>query len=77
MIIVSATEFQNNFGKYLQMVQNGKEVIILRNGKEMARLISHNKSISFLTDSLIGILKNDYDDKNVKAERMTKYESAD
>ncbi len=77
MIIVTATEFQNNFGKYLQMVQNGNEVIILRNGKEMARLISHHKSISFLTDSLIGILKNDYDDKNVKAERMTKYESAD
>ncbi len=51
MTTVSATEFQNNFGKYLQYVQTGNDVIILRNGKkEVARLISHNKSVSFLTD---------------------------
>ncbi len=77
MITVTATEVQNNFGKYLQMVQTGEEIIILRNGKEMARLISHDKSVSFLTDSLIGVLKNDYDDKAERAERMAKYESLD
>ena len=27
MYIVNATEFQNNFGKYLQIVQNGGEVV--------------------------------------------------
>ncbi len=74
MTTVTATEIQNNFGKYLQMAQTGEEIIILRNGKEMARLISHNKSVSFLTDSIVGVLKNDYDDK---AERASKYESAD
>ncbi len=77
MTTVTATEVQNNFGKYLQMVQTGEEIIILRNGKEMARLISHDKSVSFLTDSLIGVLKNDYDDKAERAERMAKYESLD
>ncbi len=77
MTTVTATDVQNNFGKYLQMVQTGEEIIILRNGKEMARLISHDKSVSFLTDSLIGVLKNDYDDKAVRAERMAKYESVD
>ncbi len=77
MTTVTATDIQNNFGKYLQMVQTGEEIIILRNGKEMARLISHDKSVSFLTDSLIGVLKNDYDDKAVRAERMAKYESVD
>ncbi len=74
MTTVTATEIQNNFGKYLQMAQTGEEIIILRNGKEMARLISHNKSVSFLTDSIVGALKNDYDDK---AARMSKYEGID
>lgn len=77
MTTATATDVQNNFGKYLQMVQTGEEIIILRNGKEMARLISHNKSVSFLTDSLIGVLKNDYDDKSARTERMAKYESVD
>lgn len=30
-------------------------------------------TISFLTDSLIGILKKDYDDKMITQERMQKY----
>lgn len=77
MTTVTATEIQNNFGKYLQYVQDGNEVIILRNGKEVARLISRNQAVSFLTDSLVGALKGDYDDKAVKAERIGKYESID
>lgn len=47
MTTVTATEIQNNFGKYLQSVQEGNEVVILKNGKEVARLISHDKSVSF------------------------------
>ena len=77
MTTVTATDIQNNFGKYLQLVQTGEEVIILRNGLEMARLISHDKTVSFLSGSLVGVLKNDYGDKKMKAERMSKYESAD
>ena len=74
---VTATEIQNNFGKYLQMAQSGEEIIILRNGKEMARLISREKNVSFLTDSIVGVLKNDYDDKAARAERVKRYDSAD
>ena len=77
MTMVTATELQNNFGKYLQYVQNGDEVVILRNGKEVARLISHEKSVSYLTDSLVGVLKNNYDEKQIEAERRAKYESLD
>lgn len=77
MTTVSATELQNNFGKYLQQVQKGNDVIILRNGKEVARLISYDKSVSFLTDSLLGVLKKDYSKENIKEERMMKYESND
>ncbi len=77
MTAVTATELQNNFGKYLQYVQAGNEVIILRNGKEVARLISHDKSVSFLTDSLLGVLNGSYDENEIRAERMKKYESVD
>ena len=77
MTMVTATELQNNFGKYLQYVQDGEEVVILRNGKEVARLISHEKSVSYLTDSLVGVLKGNYDERQLKAERMKKYENLD
>ncbi len=77
MTTVTATEMQNNFGKYLQYVQSGKEVIILRNGKEVARLISRERTVSFLTDELVGVLKGDYDDKALRAERISKHEDLD
>lgn len=77
MTTATATEVQNNFGKYLHMVQTGGEVIVVKNGKEVARLVSCDKSVSFLTDSLTGVLKGDYDDKQVRTERMSKYESVD
>lgn len=73
----TTTEVQNNFGKYLQRVLSGEYIIILKNGAEVARLVSNEKSVSFLTDSLAGILKGDYDDKKIRAERMTKYEGVD
>lgn len=77
MITATATEVQNNFGKYLNVVQTGGEVIVIKNGKEIARLVSYDKSVSFLTDSLIGVLKGDYDDKKARTEKMKKYESVD
>ena len=73
----TTTEVQNNFGKYLQRVISGEDIIILKNGAEVARVGSNEKRVSFLTDSLAGILKNNYDDKKIRTERMTKYESVD
>ncbi len=70
MTIVTVAEVENNFEKYLQIVQEGGEVIVLKNGKKVARLVSYDKNTSFLTESLTGIIKEDYDDKEVKAERM-------
>lgn len=77
MTTVTSTEIQNNFGKYLQYVQQGKEVIVLKNGKEVARLISTEKTRAFLTDTLVGVLKKDVDVKQLRAERTKKYESID
>ena len=50
----------------------------LKKGKEVARLISKDTGISFLTDSLTGILKKDYNEKDIRAERIAeKYENID
>lgn len=65
MQIVKATELQNNFEKYLQSVIDGNEIIIIKNGKEVARLISKDKTVSYLSDSLLGILKNDISEKDI------------
>ena len=77
MTTATATEVQNNFGRFLQYVSEGNEVVIIRNGKEVARLVSKEKTVSFLTDSLRGVLKSDYDDKQARAERVKAHERLD
>jgi len=77
MTIATATDVQNNFGRYLQAAIDGNQVIILKNGKEVARIIAKDAAASFLTDSLTGVLKNDYDDKAISAERISQHESVD
>lgn len=38
-------------------MQTGEEIVILRNGVEMERPISRDKTVSFIYDSLVGVLK--------------------
>lgn len=76
MITATATEVEKNFGKYLSAVQSGEEIIIVKNGKEVARIVSRSSTISFITDSLTGVLKNDYDDKKLRAESIEARDSS-
>ena len=74
----AAAEMQNNFGRYLNLVMSGNEVIVTKNGREVGRFIPKNAAISYLTDSLTGILKEDYNLNEAKAERLQeKYGSID
>ena len=74
----TATEMQNNFGRYLALVQGGSEVIVTRNGKEVGRFIPRSAAVSYLTDSLTGILKGNADVDSEKEERLRKkYEVTD
>lgn len=74
----TATEMQNNFGRYLSIVLGGGEVIVTRNGKEVGRFIPREQTISYLTDSLTGILKGNYDMKDITKERISaKYAPVD
>ncbi|MBO5623891.1 MAG: type II toxin-antitoxin system prevent-host-death family antitoxin [Butyrivibrio sp.] len=51
------------------MVINGNEVIVTKNGQEVGRFIPKDKTASYITDSLTGILKGcyDYDDAREEA----------
>ena len=74
----TATEMQNNFGRYLNLVMSGQEIIVTKNGKEVGRFIPKDSTVSYLTDSLTGILKEDYDLNEVRDESMReKYGSID
>ena len=72
---VTDTEMQNDFGRYLNIVMEGKEIIVTKEGKEVGRFVPKDVTISYLTDSLTGILKGDYDLNQAREERLKeKYE---
>ena len=73
----TSTEMQNNFGRYLNMVIAGNEVIVTKNGKEVGRFIPKGKTVSYLTDSLTGILHSKTDDNEREKVLKSKYEIAD
>ena len=72
-MIVTATEFKTNFGKYLDMISQ-EDIFITRNGKTVAKVI--NPQISAV-DSLRGMLKDispDIPTDSLREERLLKYE---
>ena len=72
-MIVTATEFKTNFGKYLEMIAK-EDIFITRNGKTVAKVV--NPQVSAV-DSLRGMLKDipsDIDLNSLRKERLSKYE---
>ena len=58
----TATEMQNNFGRYLNLVT--------KNGHEVGRFIPKDAAVSYLTDSLTGILQDNGNLDEIKTESM-------
>ncbi len=72
-MIVTATEFKTNFGKYLDLISE-EDIFITRNGKTIAKVI--NPQISAV-DSLRGMLKDipsNITPDSLQEERLLKYE---
>ena len=72
-MIVTATEFKNNFGKYLDLIEH-EDIFITRNGKTVAKIV--NPRISAVA-SLRGMLKDapgGIDKDYLREERLSKYE---
>lgn len=78
VMAITATDIQNNFGKYLNLVMTGHQIVVTKNGREVGRFVPKDAAVSYLTDSLTGILKGNYDLDAAKAERLNeKYGSVD
>jgi antitoxin (DNA-binding transcriptional repressor) of toxin-antitoxin stability system len=72
-MVITATEFKTNFGKYLDMLSQ-EDIFITRNGKTIAKVINPQASA---VNSIRGILKTapaDLDIKSIREERLEKYE---
>lgn len=73
-MVVTATEFKANFGKYLELIAE-EDIFITRNGKTVAKVT--NPQISAV-DSLRGMLSgisSDIDMDSLREERLLKYEN--
>ena len=52
MIIATATQMKNSFGKYLDLTMKNGEVYIEKHGKILAKLTAISESKSYLSDEL-------------------------
>ena len=76
-MIVTATEFKTNLGKYFDLVLT-EDIWISKNGKTIAKLINPNVSA---VDEISGVLKgkvsDDFDRHSLYDERLNRYEFDD
>lgn len=72
-MIITATEFKNNLGKYLQMAA-AQDIFITKNGTSIARLTSPSMDKLAALDSLVGIAESEspLDKDEIRKERLTR-----
>ena len=72
-MIVTATEFKTNLGKYLEMAAS-KDIFITKNGKSIARFTSPAVNKLALLDDLVGIAPKDQamDENTLREERLSR-----
>ena len=76
-MVVTATEFKTNFGKYLDLLLS-EDIFITRNGKTVAKMVNPNVSaVDAISGILAGKIPDNYDAKTLREERLKKYEIDD
>ena len=72
-MVVTATEFKVNFGKYLSLLAT-EDIFITKNGKMIAKVSNPNISaVDAISGILAGRLPADYDARALREERLRKY----
>ena len=75
-MIITATEFKTNIGKYLSMA-GLQDIIITKNGKNVAKLTNARDSTLNALHSMRGILRGaELTLSDIRAERLSKYDEA-
>lgn len=76
-MIVTATEFKNNMGKYLDLAVT-EDIFITKNGKHIAKLSNTKEDKIALAKSLFGVIASaDTTLEQAREERRARYESID
>ena len=72
-MIITATEFKTNLGKYLEMAAS-QDIFITKNGKNIARLTSPAVNKLALLDDLVGIIPESQtmDEDTIREERLAR-----
>lgn len=72
-MIVTATEFKTNLGKYLEMAAS-QDIFITKNGKSIARLTTPTVNKLALLDDLVGIVPQNQgmDENAMREERLSR-----
>ncbi len=60
-VVATVAEMQKDFERYVEAVLNGDTVVVTKDEKEVGRFMPKGAAKSYLTDSLIGLIKNDYE----------------
>lgn len=72
-MVVTATEFKTNLGKYLDMLLS-EDIFITRKGKVVAKVVNPNVSaVDTISGMLAGKLPEEYDARSIREERLNKY----
>lgn len=72
-MIITATEFKTNLGKYLEIAAS-QDIFITKNGKNIARLTSPAVNKLALLDDLVGIIPESQtmDEDTIQEERLAR-----
>ena len=72
-MIITATEFKTNLGKYLEIAAS-QDIFITKNGKNIARLTSPAVNKLALLDDLVGIIpeRQTMDQDTIREERLAR-----
>ena len=73
-MIVTATEFKTNLGRYLEVVES-EDIVITRNGKRIARLTDAARDKTDILRALTGIVPADISLEEAKEERLRRHEN--
>ncbi len=75
-MVVTATEFKMNIGKYLTLADT-EDIIITRNGRGVAKLTNAKDAKLVALHSVRGVIKDsDQSLNDIRNERLAKYDEA-
>ena len=73
-MVVTATEFKANFGKYLELITR-EDVFITRNGKTVAKVVNPQISAVDSLRGMLGGISSDIVLDSLREVRVLKYEN--